>query len=143
MSPEFMRAALNASRAALPDCLPNPPVGCVIVYNGEIVATGHTQKPGQHHAEADALSRYQGDLTQCEIYVTLEPCSFTGRTPSCAQALAKLKPGKVYVGVLDSDPRNQGAGIAILRRAGIDVEVGIVEREVSEWLSQYLIKDKG
>lgn len=138
-----MRTALDASRSALPDCLPNPPVGCVIVRNGEIVATGHTRKPGQHHAEADALSRYQGDLTKCEIYVTLEPCSFAGRTPSCAQALAKLKPKKVYVGMLDSDPRNQGAGIAILRRAGIEVEIGSGECEVNEWLSQYLIKDKG
>ncbi len=140
MIENFMLAALDISQNALPDCLPNPPVGCVIVKNGEIVATGHTRQPGHYHAEADALSRYVNDLSECEIYVTLEPCSFAGRTPSCAQALARLKPKKVYVGMLDSDPRNQGAGIEVLRSAGIDVEVGLAARFVSEWLRPFLIK---
>lgn len=70
-----MLAALAQSRKALPECLPNPPVGCVIVHSGKIVAAGYTHSPGKHHAEADALTQIQGqDLQFLQMYVTLEPC---------------------------------------------------------------------
>lgn len=141
MKTKFMQAALDASIQALPDCLPNPPVGCVIVSNNQIIATGHTGKPGQRHAEADALAKLTGDLDDCEMYVTLEPCSFHGRTPSCAQEIVKRAVKKVFVGILDSDPRNQGAGIEILRRAGIEVETGMLAQPITAWLYPYLIKD--
>ena len=78
-SEQFMRAALTEGRKALPLCLPNPPVGCVLVKAGAIVARGHTQPPGLDHAEAMALSQVLGDLTSITAYVTLEPCSFQGR----------------------------------------------------------------
>ena len=86
-----MTAALVEGRRALPDCLPNPPVGCVLVRDGKIIAKGHTQPPGQFHAEAMALDRVAGSLEDVAAFVTLEPCSFHGRTPSCAQALVKKK----------------------------------------------------
>lgn len=137
-----MEKALLISHQALPLCFPNPPVGCVIVQKNIIVADGYTQALGQGHAEAIALARFHGDLGQCDVYVTLEhtlePCSFFGRTPSCATALALRKPRKVYVGILDPDPRNQGAGIAILRNAGIEVEVGILADRVEGWIKPYL-----
>jgi pyrimidine deaminase RibD-like protein len=82
----FMRAALKEGRKALSDCLPNPPVGCVLVKADQIIASGYTQLPGQQHAEAIALSKVPGNLSDVIAYVTLEPCSFYGRTPSCAKA---------------------------------------------------------
>ncbi len=89
MHDKYMLAALAQSTKALPECLPNPPVGCVIVHSGKIVAVGYTRSPGKHHAEADALTQIQGqNLHFLQMYVTLEPCSFKGRTPSCALAIA-------------------------------------------------------
>ncbi|WJV54873.1 bifunctional diaminohydroxyphosphoribosylaminopyrimidine deaminase/5-amino-6-(5-phosphoribosylamino)uracil reductase RibD [Prodigiosinella aquatilis] len=142
MDKKFMAKALCISQQALPNCLPNPPVGCVIVRHGEIVAEGYTREPGGYHAEADALSLFTGDLSECDVYVTLEPCSFAGRTPSCAIALSNQRPKRVVVGILDTDPRNQGAGIQILKSAGIDVETGILAEDVKAWLSPYLISSE-
>jgi pyrimidine deaminase RibD-like protein len=83
----FMREALMEGRKALPACLPNPPVGCVLVRNGTIIARGYTNPPGHPHAEAMALNHVAGDLHEAMAFVTLEPCAFYGRTPSCALAL--------------------------------------------------------
>ncbi|ERK09103.1 Diaminohydroxyphosphoribosylaminopyrimidine deaminase [Pantoea sp. AS-PWVM4] len=135
----YMLLALECSRNALPDCRPNPPVGCVIVRNGEVVSSGFTQSPGLHHAEIAALSKLEIPVNDCDIYVTLEPCSFQGRTPSCAKTLASLKPNHIYIALLDPHPKNQGAGIEILQHAGISFTLGICQNEVSEFLSEYLI----
>ncbi len=135
---DFMRAALIEGRKALPLCLPNPPVGCVLVKAGAIVARGHTQPPGLNHAEAMALFQVLGDLADVTAYVTLEPCSFQGRTPSCAKALVNSGVKQVVVALLDPDPRNAGAGIEILRTAGVDVIVGLLEGEAIADLSPYL-----
>jgi len=138
----FMRQALTESYRALPACRPNPPVGCVIARGADVVTTGYTNPPGQHHAEAMALSQLtKADATQpFEVYVTLEPCSFFGRTPSCALALVKYPVSCVYVAMLDIDPRNNGKGIDILRSANIKVVVGVLEHEVRTFLEPYLIK---
>ena len=135
---DFMRAALIESRKALPLCLPNPPVGCVFVKAGAIVARGYTQPPGLHHAEAMAMSQVSRDFTDVTAYVTLEPCSFQGRTPSCAKALVVSGIKRVIVAMLDPDPRNAGAGIQILRAGGIDVSVGLLECEAIADLLPYL-----
>lgn len=114
-----MLLALENSRLALPQCRPNPPVGCVIVHKGNVVSKGFTQSPGHHHAEIDAISKLTVPISECEIFVTLEPCSFQGRTPSCAQTLAKIKPQHVYIAIQDPHPRNRGAGLNILKNAGV------------------------
>ena len=136
----WMRLALAESRRALPACAPNPPVGCVIVADGKLLASGHTGPPGQPHAEAMALHSLSCPPNGVTVYVTLEPCSFEGRTPSCAKALAASGVARVYVGIVDPDPRNQGRGIEILKGAGIPVEVGVLEIEIGELLSPYLIR---
>ena len=136
----FMRAALKEGRKALPDCLPNPPVGCVLVRADRIIASGYTQMPGQLHAEAMALSQVSGDLSDVSAYVTLEPCSFHGRTPSCAMALIDRGIGRVFVATLDPDPRNSGAGIKLLESAGIVVEIGMLEKEALKDLGPYLAR---
>ncbi|MBD1557065.1 riboflavin-specific deaminase [Vibrio sp. S9_S30] len=137
----FMRQALELSKNALPSCRPNPPVGCVFVKEGEVVSSGFSQPPGNHHAEAAAIAAYTGSYEGLVAYVTLEPCSFHGRTPSCAKALVKVRPEKVYVAILDPDTRNSGAGIKILEDAGIEVEVGLLGEEVSAFLAPYLIRN--
>lgn len=134
----FMRQALDQGRRALPHCLPNPPVGCVIARHGFIIASGYTQSPGQHHAEAMALSQLPQGLDDMTAYVTLEPCSFTGRTPACALALVSAGVMRVHVSMLDPDPRNAGAGIAILQQAGIEVTVGLLEDQARQDLGLYL-----
>ena len=133
-----MRQALVESSKPLPACVPNPPVGCVIVSNGHGLARGHTGPPGRPHAEAMALQVLAVPPIGTTVYVTLEPCSFDGRTPSCARALVTAGVGRVYVGILDPHPRNQGRGIEILRAAGIAVEVGVLEVEIEPALSPYL-----
>jgi pyrimidine deaminase RibD-like protein len=140
-SPEdsaFMRLALDEGRRALPACLPNPPVGCVLVANGEVVARGFTNPPGAHHAEAMALSQLTADGAGVTAYVTLEPCSFHGRTPSCADALVARGIRRVVIGIVDPDDRNCGAGIVRLRDAGVDVEVGVMANEARSDLEPYL-----
>lgn len=139
----FMGQALEQGRHALPDCLPNPPVGCVIVRNGAIVASGYTQPPGKHHAEAMALSQLAQGVDDLTAYVTLEPCSFRGRTPSCALGLVGAGVARVHVAMLDPDPRNAGAGIAILRQAGTNVTVGLLEAQARRDLGAYLHGGQG
>jgi riboflavin biosynthesis protein RibD len=134
----YMLQALSEGRMALPACLPNPPVGCVIVRSGAIIGRGHTQPPGGPHAEIGALEASQGDLAQATLYVTLEPCSFHGRTPSCAEAIIARGIRQVVVAIVDPDPRNNGAGIEKLRIAGIDVRMGIMEEEARTDLGPYL-----
>ncbi len=135
---EFMRAALLEGRKALPFCLPNPPVGCVLVQDDSVIVRGHTQAPGHHHAEAMALSQISGDLSSIAAYVTLEPCSFHGRTPSCAQALVASGIKQIFVAMLDPDPRNAGTGIQILRDGGIGVSIGLLEQQAQADLGLYL-----
>ena len=134
----FMRVALSESKQALPACKPNPPVGCALVRDGVVVATGYTQPPYQPHAEPMALTQLQGDLQDVVAYVTLEPCSFHQRTPSCAKELIARRIGAVYVAILDPHPRNQGRGIALLRDAGIHVMVGVLAAEVDAFLRPHL-----
>jgi pyrimidine deaminase RibD-like protein len=141
----FMEAALEESRRALPACRPNPPVGCVIVRGEQIVARGFTGPPGQPHAEAAALAQLAGaglagaGLAGLSAYVTLEPCSFARRTPSCALGLAAAGIRHVVVSLVDPHPRNQGRGLELLRAAGVVVEVGLLEARVREFIAPYLI----
>jgi pyrimidine deaminase RibD-like protein len=135
---DYMREALAEGKKALPDCLPNPPVGCVVVLAGQIVGRGHTQPPGAPHAEIGALNAFPGDLAAATLYVTLEPCSFHGRTPPCADAIIAKGVRTVVVGIVDPDPRNSGAGLEKLRHAGIGIQLGVLAREVRADLGAYL-----
>ncbi|MNP64877.1 Riboflavin biosynthesis protein RibD [compost metagenome] len=113
-------------------------MGCVLVRDGRIIARGFTQAPGQHHAEAMAMAQFDGDADGVTAYVTLEPCSFHGRTPSCATALIKRGIKRVFVAMLDPDPRNAGAGIALLEQAGIEVIIGLLQAQAAGDLTPYL-----
>jgi pyrimidine deaminase RibD-like protein len=134
----FMRVALEESKRALPACRPNPPVGCTLVRRGEIVARGYTQPPYHPHAEPMSLSQLEGDLVDITAFVTLEPCAFHQRTPSCAKELIARRVGAVYVALIDPHPRNRGRGIAMLREAGISVVTEFLAEEVRPFLAPYL-----
>ena len=137
---QFMAEALAESRKALPACRPNPPVGCVIVRERRIIARGYTGAPGEPHAEAAAISSlsYSGCGEPLTAFVTLEPCAFAGRTPSCAKAIIDRGIGSVVVSVIDPDPRNNGDGLQLLREAGVNVELGVLEDSVRKFLEPYL-----
>lgn len=114
---------------------PNPWVGCVIEPGGFI---GSTQRPGGPHAEVVALRAAGQGASGATLYCTLEPCSHHGRTAPCADAVIDAGVGRVVVGLVDPDPRVRGAGIQRLRDAGVDVDVGVCARAVSEQLRPYL-----
>lgn len=123
----MMQRCLHLARLAEGYTSPNPLVGCVIVREGKIVGEGYHPQAGQPHAEIFAL-RQAGDLAAgATLYVNLEPCNHYGRTPPCSEALIKAKVAKVFVGMVDPDPRVAGGGIDRLRQAGIEVIVGVEE----------------
>lgn len=135
-----MLRALEISRNALPDCNPNPPVGCVLVKDDIVVSEGYTQAIGGNHAEVQALNAYNGTLEGVVAYVTLEPCSFVGRTPACANTLVESGIKHVVVSMLDPDERNSGKGIKMLEKGGIKVDIGLCYEQVSGFLAPYLGK---
>ncbi|ARC91963.1 riboflavin-specific deaminase [Vibrio coralliilyticus] len=140
MSKKCMLRALEISESALPNCIPNPPVGCVLVKDDRVVSEGYTQAIGGNHAEVQALNAYDGPMEGVVAYVTLEPCSFVGRTPACATTLVKSGIKPVVVAILDPDKRNSGKGIAILEQAGVKVDVGLCSEQVNSFLAPYLGK---
>jgi len=134
-----MKKALSLAKIAAGYTSPNPAVGCVIVKDGRIIGTGYHRKAGTPHAEVWAL-REAGDQAEgSTVYVTLEPCAHYGRTPPCAKALAEKKVAKVVIAMLDPNPLVAGKGAAILRKAGIKVEIGLLSREAAQ-LNEAFIK---
>jgi riboflavin biosynthesis protein RibD len=136
---DFMREAIIEGKKAIDKCGSNPPVGCVLVHNEKIISRGHTNKPGKPHAEAMALNNLKEVPKGTSAFVTLEPCSFYGKTPSCAKAIIKSGIMHVYVGITDPHPKNQGQGLALLKQAGISVEVGVLSRQIEAELEAHLI----
>ncbi len=134
----FMREAIAEGQKALPACRPNPPVGCVLVRGDAIVARGFTQPPYQPHAEPFALAQMDGDLDDVIAFVTLEPCAFHQRTPSCAKALIARRIGAVYIALIDPHPKNQGRGVALLSAAGTRVVTDFLTEEATPHLAPYL-----
>ena len=132
---QFMSEALAEAQKALYLSNPNPRVGCVIVKDGEMIGCGFTQKVGKAHAEVQALADAQSkgkDPAGSTIYVTLEPCSHTGKTPPCVDALIAAKPAKVIVAMSDPNPLVAGKGLERLKAAGIEVHCGLLELEAQE-----------
>ncbi len=120
----WMRVALGLAQRGLGRVWPNPAVGCVIVADGRVVGRGRTADGGRPHAEALALAEAGESARGGTVYVTLEPCNHTGKTPPCTGALIAAGVKRVVIAVGDPDPRVDGAGIAALKAAGIEVEVG-------------------
>ncbi len=140
---EYMREAIAVARTVEGRTGDNPAVGCVLVRNGQIVARGGTQPPGSCHAEAWAIRSAEESgvsIAECDLYVTLEPCSFHGRTPACSRLIAQKHPRRVIVGSRDPHPRVRGSGIGELRAAGIEVVEGVLADEVRRSLADWFAK---
>lgn len=138
---EAMTAAIEAADRVRGTTAPNPSVGAAVLTSDGRIFTGATQPYGNAHAEIMAMRAATAagvELSEATLVTTLEPCSFTGRTGSCAVALVDAGVRRVVIGILDPDARNAGAGVALLDEAGIDVEVGVMADEVTEQLGSYL-----
>lgn len=125
---------------------PNPMVGAVLVDgDGRVLAEGWHERFGEGHAEVNCFwslekSNYRDiDLSKCTLFVSLEPCSHYGKTPPCAKLIIEKGVGRVVVGMLDPNPLVAGRGVKMLREAGIEVVVGVLEKECRELNKRFLM----
>ncbi len=107
----------------------NPMVGCIIAREGAILAQDYHREFGKGHAEANALAQMNSQANGATMYVTLEPCSHHGKTPPCAKAVINSRVNKVVIATLDPNPLVAGTGVQMLKDAGIEVEIGLLENE--------------
>ncbi len=135
----FAREALAVALDGLGQASPNPLVGTVIVRDGEVVGRGAHLYDNRKHAEVVALEQSGDRARGATVYVNLEPCSHHGRTPPCVDALVAAGVSRVVASMQDPAPYVDGRGFAMLRAAGIDVEVG-VEREAAERVNERYLK---
>ena len=132
----FIRRAFDLARLAEGSAVPNPMVGAVIVFKDRIIGEGFFKGFGMPHAEVNAVNNIKTDdrkyLTQSEIYVSLEPCNFFGKTPACTSLILKSKIPKVIISSIDKTPQVSGNGIDLLRQNGVEVLTGILEKKGNE-----------
>lgn len=134
----FMRSAVSLAQKALGSTSPNPAVGAVVVRNGEVVGEGSTQPAGGNHAETIALEQAGVRANGATLYVTLEPCNHTGRTPPCTNAIIDAGIAAVHAAIRDPNPGVAGGGMERLMSEGIltrvGAESGAVRRQLEAWL---------
>ncbi|MBT4478473.1 MAG: bifunctional diaminohydroxyphosphoribosylaminopyrimidine deaminase/5-amino-6-(5-phosphoribosylamino)uracil reductase RibD [Flavobacteriales bacterium] len=127
----FLNKCIEIARLGIGNVSPNPMVGSVIVYKGEVIGEGYHEKYGSHHAEVNAINSVEDKslLSKSTLYVNLEPCSHFGKTPPCSHFIINHKIPKVVIGCVDTYSEVDGIGIDKMRNAGIDVKVGIMKKE--------------
>ena len=125
----FMDRAFELAERGRGATSPNPVVGAVVVKDGEIVGVGYHERYGGPHAEVNALAQAGSRASGATLYVTLEPCSISGNTPPCTDAIVAAGIARTVVPVEDPNPSVSGRGLSILRDAGIEVEFGLMHDE--------------
>ncbi len=128
---KYMKRALELAKLGKGNVAPNPMVGCVIVNNNKIIGEGYHQQCGKAHAEVNAINSVKDKslLSQSTIYVNLEPCAHYGKTPPCSNLIVESKIPRVVIGCVDSYAEVAGKGIEKMKNAGINVKVGVLEKE--------------
>jgi diaminohydroxyphosphoribosylaminopyrimidine deaminase / 5-amino-6-(5-phosphoribosylamino)uracil reductase len=127
---QFMRVALHEAKKGVGRTSPNPAVGAVLACRGGILARGHHARAGGPHAEITCLRELDGPVPpDATLYVTLEPCSTTGKTPACTRSIIDAGVRNVVIGASDVNPRHSGRGISELRKAGVTVRSGLLASE--------------
>ncbi|MGE7763945.1 bifunctional diaminohydroxyphosphoribosylaminopyrimidine deaminase/5-amino-6-(5-phosphoribosylamino)uracil reductase RibD [Peribacillus sp. NPDC096540] len=134
----YMKLALDLASSAKGKTNPNPVVGAVLVKDGVIAGTGIHRKAGEPHAEVHAFKMAGDYAKDATLYVTLEPCSHYGKTPPCANLVKESGVRRVVVATQDPNPEVAGRGISILRNAGIEVEVGVLEKEAQRLNERFI-----
>ncbi len=131
---KYIQRCIELAKNGLGTTYPNPMVGSVIVYNDTIIGEGWHQKAGQAHAEVNAIASVKDKslLTKATIYVSLEPCSHFGKTPPCSDLIVNTKIPNVVIGTVDPNVKVAGNGIKKLVENGINVTVGVLEKECNE-----------
>ena len=134
---KYMRRCIQLAENGIQGARPNPMVGAVIVANDQIIGEGYHVRCGEGHAEVNAFASVKDEslLKDATIYVSLEPCAHYGKTPPCADLIIKKGVKRVVVGCIDPFAEVKGRGIEKIRKAGIEVEVGILEKEC-QWLNR-------
>lgn len=139
---KYMQYALQIAKKGGREVLTNPKVGAVIVYKDRIIGEGYHKKYGETHAEVNAISSVSKEdlqhLPNSTIYVTLEPCCHYGKTPPCTELIITMGIRRVVIGMEDPFPRVAGGGIKQLREFGIEVIVGVCEKECRELNIDYI-----
>ena len=130
----YMQRCIDLALQGFGNTSPNPMVGSVVVYDNKIIGEGYHKKCGGPHAEVNAINSVKDKslLKESTLYVNLEPCSHFGKTPPCASLIAKLGIPRVVIGTIDTASHVSGKGIQILKEAGVDVLVGVLEKESRE-----------
>lgn len=136
---QMMARALRLARRGRYWAAPNPHVGCVLVRDDQVIGEGFTQPAGGNHAEVEALLA-AGDVSGATAYVTLEPCSHTGRTGPCAEALLQAGVRRVVAAMADPNPQVDGGGLQRLRDAGVEVSCGLLEREARQEIAGFVAR---
>ncbi len=129
-----MQRCLELAKIGIGNVAPNPMVGCVIVADNKIIGEGYHKKCGEAHAEVNAINSVKNQelLKHATLYVNLEPCAHYGRTPPCSKLIIDKKIPSVVIGCIDSFSEVAGKGIIMMRNAGCNVTVGILEKESRE-----------
>jgi diaminohydroxyphosphoribosylaminopyrimidine deaminase / 5-amino-6-(5-phosphoribosylamino)uracil reductase len=135
-----MAAAIALSQRGRGRTYPNPSVGCIVVKEGRVIGRGWTQPGGRPHAEAMALDEAADAAQGATAYVTLEPCAQPGRGPACASKLIEAGIARVVVAADDPFPTVNGKGYAMLREAGIAIEIGICADDARRAMSDFLTR---
>ncbi len=125
----YMHLAIKLAKKGNGSVSPNPLVGAVIVKNGRIIGQGYHKEFGGPHAEVNAIKNATGDVARATLYVTLEPCCHTGKTPPCVESIVENKFEKVVVGAIDANPLVSRKGLNYLQSRGIEVTAGVLEDE--------------
>lgn len=138
---EYMQRCLQLAAIGGGYVAPNPMVGAVLVVGDKIIGEGYHKKFGQPHAEPNAIKAVKNheELKQATLYVNLEPCSHYGKTPPCAHLIVKCGIPRVVIGTLDPNPKVSGRGVQILRDAGIEVTVGVLEEACNELNKRFFV----
>jgi len=133
----FMKLALMQAQRNLGNTKENPSVGCVIVKNGCIISAGYTGINGRPHAEQNAITYSKDNIKDCDLYVTLEPCSHYGKTAPCVQAIIKKKVKRVFFSLKDPDSRSYNKSTRLLEKNNIRVQNGILYSHTKNFYKSY------
>ncbi len=140
-----MELAIELAKKGEGKVNPNPMVGAVIVKDGIVIGEGYHEKYGEGHAEVNAFKSLKEDPSGATMYVTLEPCSHYGKTPPCADKIIENNIKRVVIGMIDPNPLVAGNGVDKLKKAGIEVKVGVLEekcKKLNEVFIKYILSKK-